>query len=129
MFKTFIKMLTPFIMSIFDITNGVMFYISLKYDVTFDNRIYSLFGNLCGSSLLVIFYIMVNSTHMCKYYKTACILLLIKHLVSISYLYTELTQIEYTYIILTLSTFSLVCWTISVLGYKTYKTIHQSCKR
>ena len=128
MFRTFIKMLTPFIMSITDIVNGVMFCLCLLKDIPFNTQLNTTLSHLTGSSVLVVFYIIVNSKNMCKYYKTACYFLLVKHIFSLIYLYTDISSLVYVYAIITFSVLSLVFWTASLLGLKTYKTMSQACK-
>lgn len=129
MIKTIIRMLTPFIISVVDIIDGVLLFLELFKDIEIDGRFYKLLSHCTGSSILLISYILLTSTHMCKYYKTACYLILLLHLYTIFYLYTDITIKTYLYLAIVLSLLSLVCWTISVLGHKTYKTIHQACKR
>lgn len=129
MIKTFIRMLTPFIISLVDIVNGVMRYLEYKHDYKFDYRIYEIFSHGAGSSIILILYVLVTSIHMCKYYKSACWCLLILHLQTIAYLYIDLEFMWYLYIVWILSSLSLVFWTASLLGRKTYKTIHQACTR
>lgn len=51
------------------------------------------------------------------------------HVLTIVYVYTSITVIEYVYYVWVLLGFSFIMWTVSVLGYKTAKTINQSCKR
>lgn len=122
-------MLTPFIISVVDIIDGVLLFLELFKDIEIDGRFYKLLSHCTGSSILLISYILLTSTHMCNYYKTACYLILLLHLYTIFYLYTDITIKTYLYLAIVLSLLSLVCWTISVIGHKTYKTIHQACKR
>lgn len=128
MLKTVIKMLTPFIISIIDIIDGVLLYLETMYNIVIDNRFYSFLSNTTGSSLLLMSYVIVTSTHMCKYYKTSCWMIVIMHILSIIYIYTDMTSLLYALGVWVFSGISLVCWTISILGHKTCKTIHQSCK-
>lgn len=129
MFKTFIKMLTPFIISVIDVIDGVLLYLEHYKGITVDARFYSLISHSTGSSILVLLYIIVSSTHMCKYYKTSCWMIVFMHTLTILYIYTNITLLFYLLGVWIFSGISLVCWTISVLGHKTYKTIHQSYKR
>lgn len=128
MFKTIIKMLTPFIISVMDIICGVILYLKLEYGITINYEVKETLSHLTGSSVLLIAYIIVHSTHMCKYYKSMCYLLLLFHVFTIIYIYTNITTLEYIYLTWSIMSISLVLWTISVLGHKTYKTIHQACK-
>lgn len=127
--KTAIKMLTPFIISVNDIISGVLLFLRVEYKYEIDPTYREWISHCTGSSILVILYIIVSSTHMCKYYKTSCYTTLLLHILALIYIYTEITIIQYIYIIWISSVFSLVCWTISFLGHKTYKTIHQACTR
>lgn len=128
MLRTIIKMLTPFIIAFVDVISGVIMFLRLRLDYNIDLSYRDLISHTTGSSILLMLYVIVNSTHMCKYYKSACYMILALHIYTIIYVYTDITTITYTYTVIVFSLLSLVCWTISVLGHKTYKTIHQACK-
>lgn len=129
MIRTTIKMLTPFIISSVDVVNGVLLYLQSYCGYNYSNRLYSLLSHISGSSILLIAYVIVNSTHMCKYYKSSCWSLLMMHVFTIIYLYTDIKLLWYIYTTWTICALSLVLWTASILGKKTYNTIHQSCIR
>lgn len=129
MIKTIFRFLTPFITIIADAINGVLLYRQYELEKVVDERIYPTIDHLTGSSILLIAYVLCTSTHMCIYYKTSCWTLIFIHVLSIVYVYTSITVIEYIYYVWVLLGFSFIMWTISVLGYKTAKTISQSCKR
>lgn len=129
MLKTCIILLTPFIISIVDIINGVLLYLQYFCEVKVDYRLYQAMTHTTGSSILLMVYVIYRSTHMCKYYKSACWMILIMHIISIIYHYTPISLINYLYIVWVISAMALVVSTISILGYKTYKTINSACKR
>ena len=128
MFKTIIRFLTPFIVSVSDIICGVMFYLRIEEGIDISYSIRNTFSHCTGSSILLILYILATLVHMCKYYKSCCLCLLFFHVLSILYIYTDITTLQYVYATWIFSVISLILWTISVLGYKTFKTIHQACK-
>lgn len=129
MLKTIIKMLTPFIISFVNVLNGVLWLLTYKYEYVFNENINPFCSHLSGSSLLVVLYIIVHSTHMCKYYNASCYSLLLFHMLTIAYIFTKMDLSCYIYATLIVSLSSLILWTVSVLGRKTYKTIHQACIR
>lgn len=128
MFKTVIRFLTPFIISLSDGISGVILYLTKIGVCDYNPKIYTLFTHVSGSSILLVLYILATSVHMCKYYKSSCCMILLMHILSILYLYIELSFMWYIYIVWFLSLSSLIFWTAPLLGHKTYKTIHQSCK-
>lgn len=126
--KTLLRFLTPFLTILVDTINGVLLYRQYALELEVDKRLYSVFDHSTGSSVLLIGYVLATSTHMCVYYKISCCIIMAMHIFSIIYVYTPITTIEYIYYAWVLMGCSFVMWVASLLGHKTYKTIHQSCK-
>lgn len=129
MIKTIIRYTTPFIASINDVIYGVLLYMEHIEKHEIDNKIYETLDLLGGSSILLIAYLIVTSRHMCKFYKTACWIILFMHVFSIIYIYTPITVIEYIYAFTVLSMFACVSSTIAVLGRRTTRVIRQQYRR
>ena len=127
--KIIFKFLTPFIVALVDIISGVLLYLKIYCDAEISNKIFTLFSHLTGSSILLMLYALFNTDKMCIYYKSACLMIILFHTFSIIYLYININCKWYIYICWMMSILSLVLWTISILGYKSYNTIHQSCIR
>lgn len=128
MIKTLFKILTPFIAIIADAINGVLLYRQYELELMVDTRLYPTFDHSTGSSVLVIGYILATSSHMCKYYKISCWLIILMHVFSIIYVWTPIKIIEYIYFCWVILGFAFVMWVIPILGNKTAKTIDQACR-
>jgi hypothetical protein len=77
--RRFIRIYTPFICAIVAIIHGIMFLQGK------DSEFVCLLGDLTGHSIIVIVYIIATSKRMCRWYKYTCWLLLITHVINISY--------------------------------------------
>lgn len=128
MIKTLFRILTPFIAIIADAINGVLLYRKYELHLIVEERFYPTFDHSTGSSVLLIGYVLSTSTHMCIYYKISCCAIIAMHVFSIIYTWTPIKIIEYIYFVWVILGFAFVMWVISILGYKTYKTIGQACK-
>lgn len=126
--KTVLKLLTPFIVCIASIINGVLLYLQHVKGVAINESIYTDMSHTCASSIICIACILAYSTHMCKYYKASCWLIIAMHLLSIIYEHTGFEYVLYLYSIWVLGAFCFVCSVASILGYKTANTINQACK-
>lgn len=128
MIKTLFRILTPFITIVADSINGVLLYRQYELNVGIYDDIYPVFNHLTGSSILLMSYVISTSNHMCIYYKMSCYTLIVMHLFSILYVYTNISVIEYVYYAWVLLSISFVMWLVAVLGHKTCKTIDSACK-
>lgn len=129
MLNTILRYFTPFVICIINIANGICLYRQYILDIEEYNYLYKIFSHTCGSSILVIMYILAMSKHMCIYYKSACYLLMFMHILSIIYTFTQISLVTYLYFIWIICILSFVLLTVSVLGLKTAKLIRQSYKR
>lgn len=127
--KTLIKVLTPFIVSVIDAINGVLMYLSYKGLIEVDKKIFSSLDHLVGSSILLIAYIITRSSHMCKYYKMSCYLLIVFHVYAEIYIFTDITFHWYVYVSWAILALSFMFSVIYILGEKTRKLIRLSYKR
>lgn len=126
--KTVLKLLTPFIVCIASIINGVLLYLQHIKGVDINESIYTDMSHTLSSSIICILCILAYSTHMCKYYKASCWLIIAMHALSIVYEHTGFKYVLYLYSGWVLGAFCFVCSVISILGYKTANTINQACK-
>lgn len=129
MHRDLIKILTPFIISLVDIVNGVILYLKIEYNFEINGKILSASSHVFGSSVLLIAYILVRSPHMCKYYKASCYSLLMFHLYAILYIFTSISFLWYMYVSWVILSVSLICWIVYILGARTRRLIRQSYRR
>lgn len=127
--KTALKLLTPFIVCIANVVNGILMYLKHVEGKAINENIYVDLSHTCASSIICIGCILAYSTHMCKYYKASCWLIIAMHVMALVYQHTGFEYVPYLYSIWVLGVFCFVCSVISILGYKTANTINQACKR
>lgn len=127
--KTVLKLLTPFIVCIASIINGVLLYLQHVKGVAVNESIYTDMSHTSASSIICMLCILAYSTHMCKYYKASCWLIIAMHVMSLIYEHTGFEYVLYLYSIWVIGAFCFVCSVVSILGYKTANTINQVCKR
>lgn len=127
--KTLLKVFTPFIVSLVDSINGILMYLSYKEIIFIDKDVFSSLDHFSGSSIILICYILSRSSHMCKYYKISCYLILAFHIYAEIYLYTEISFHWFVYLSWVLLSISVILSIIYILGAKTRKLIRQAYKR
>lgn len=102
-----IRIYTPFICVLTSLIYGVMY---LK-GVTFENFDY-IMSTMTGNSILMVLFMFSCSKTMCIWYKLNLISLLLIHVTSLLYFYTELPFTLYCYFVILLAAFGLISFII-----------------
>lgn len=102
-----IRIYTPFICVLTSLIYGVMY---LK-GVTFENFDY-IMSTMTGNSILMVLFMFSCSKTMCIWYKLNLLSLLLIHVTSILYFYTELPFTIYCYFVILLAAFGLISFII-----------------
>lgn len=102
-----IRIYTPFICVLTSLIYGVMY---LK-GVTFENFDY-IMSTMTGNSILMVLFMFSCSKTMCIWYKLNLLSLLLIHVTSILYFYTELPFTLYCYFVILLAAFGLISFII-----------------
>lgn len=124
MFQRFIKLYTPFICSIVAAIHGVLFLLEKG-----NSNILLFFGDITGNSILLLYFVLIHSKRMCKWYKMSIYLLMVVHFLNLLYYAIgEIPAWIVLYCGLILNIASVMCWLIFRVTYKTSKVIHSACK-
>lgn len=102
-----IRIYTPFICVLTSLIYGVM---CLK-GVTFENFDY-IMSTMTGNSILMVLFMFSCSKTMCIWYKLNLLSLLLIHVTSLLYFYTELPFTLYCYFVILLAAFGLISFII-----------------
>lgn len=102
-----IRIYTPFICVLTSLIYGVMY---LK-GVTFENFDY-IMSTMTGNSILMVLFMFSCSKTMCIWYKMNLLSLLLIHVTSLLYFYTELPFTLYCYFVILFAAFGLISFII-----------------
>ena len=102
-----IRIYTPFICVLTSLIYGVMYL----QGVTFENFDY-IMSTMTGNSILMVLFMFSCSKTMCIWYKLNLLSLLLIHVTSILYFYTELPFTLYCYFVILLAAFGLISFII-----------------
>lgn len=129
-FKRLLVYFAPFVFAIASITNGILYLI--KYEGFY----YYASGCINGSSLYTLAVILVLTKSMCKWYKTACVILMINRLFEIvyyylffNYEYEVISKTDFVYATLLFGTAAFIAWFLSKTFKKTCSLISRPYKR
>lgn len=109
----FIRIYTPFIITLFTLVNSVLFLIN---DDTI--QFAYLLGIISGNSILLTAYMYCVSLRMCIWYKLNLLCLLLTQLSSLLYNYLEIDNVIYLWMIILLSSLGLICFLVFKHCYK-----------
>lgn len=109
----FIRIYTPFIMTLFTLINALIFLCELDTpDIEY------LFAIMTGNSILLTAYMYCVSLRMCIWYKLNLLCLLLTQLLSLAYNYLEIDNALYLWTIILFCSFGIVCFLIFKKCYK-----------
>lgn len=106
MIKRLIRIYTPFICAFTAIIHGVLFLSEYR------GQVYYILNDLTGHSIIVVLYILTTSQKMCKWYKITCNLLLIIHILNISYSLFKFSYFTAIYASLSLNILAVITFLI-----------------
>lgn len=109
----FIRIYTPFIITLFTLVNALLFLID-KYLTGTDYLI----GIVSGNSILLTAYMYCVSLRMCIWYKLNLLCLLLTQLLSLAYNYLEIDSALYLWTIILFCSFGIICFLIFKKCYK-----------
>lgn len=119
MLQRLIKLYTPFICSAIAAIHGVLFLLGKDYNVAF-----RLLGDINGHSLLLLYFVLIHSKRMCKWYKRSIYMLIYVHIINIVYyLIDEIPIWTVLYGGLVLNIASMMCWLIFITLRTISKTV------
>ena len=109
----FIRIYTPFIMTLFTFINAVIFLCEIDIpDIDY------LFAIISGNSILLTAYMYSVSLRMCIWYKLNLLCLLLTQLLSLLYNYLEIDNVIYLWTIILFCSFGIICFLIFKKCYK-----------
>lgn len=109
----FIRIYTPFIMTLFTLINALVFLYELDTpDIEY------LFAIMTGNSILLTAYMYCVSLRMCIWYKLNLLCLLLTQVLSLAYNYLEIDNALYLWTIILFCSFGIVCFLIFKKCYK-----------
>lgn len=109
----FIRIYTPFIITLFTLVNSVLFLIN-EDTIQFAY----LLGIISGNSILLTAYMYCVSLRMCIWYKLNLLCLLLTQMLSLVYNYLEIDNALYLWTIILFCSFGIVCFLIFKKCYK-----------
>lgn len=109
----FIRIYTPFIITLFTLVNSVLFLIN-EDTIQFAY----LLGIISGNSILLTAYMYCVSLRMCIWYKLNLLCLLLTQTLSLAYNYLEIDNALYLWTIILFCSFGIVCFLIFKKCYK-----------
>lgn len=119
MLQKFIKLYTPFICAIIASIHGVLFLLEIE-----SNIFLRILSNITGHSLLLLYFVLIHSKRMCKWYKRSIYMLIYVHVINIAYyLIDEIPIWTVLYGGLVLNIASMMCWVVFIAMRTIFKTV------